>query len=139
MIPMKIIKPFFKFLPLITLVCFLLSCHGGPYKVESFLIKVDSIHVPIALISNTPFDIDFFGTIGTDGCHSFVGFNHTLNNQEIMIEAMGSYDYQADLCPTVMVYLNGHKLNMTVPIPGIYIIKIKQPDNTSLLKEITVK
>jgi hypothetical protein len=54
---------------------------------------------------NTPFDIEFFGTIGTDGCHSFGEFYQTFTNNDIMIETCGNYDYKVRICPTVMVYL----------------------------------
>jgi hypothetical protein len=135
---MKICKSLFLFIMIIT-ICFIISsCLSDSYTHEEFLIKVDSIHLADTTTSNTPFDIEFFGTIGWDGCYSFSGFNQTFNNNDIIIEALGSYDNKDRKCPSVMVSLDGHKLNATIPHPGIYNIKVAQPDNSSLVKQITV-
>jgi hypothetical protein len=123
----------------VSLFCFIIySCHNDLYTPESFIIKVDSIHVPGVITSNNPFDIEFFGIIGTDGCHSFSHYIHSLNNTCLIIEALGNYDYRAGLCPAVMVYLDGHKLNVTIPLPGTYTIKIREPDYSTLTRQITV-
>lgn len=135
---MKIYKPLIKLLSLIMFSSFLQSCHLNSYEAGTFLIKVDSIHVPDPIVSNTPFDIDFFGTIAGDGCHRFEYFQNSIIDNEISIEAWGYFDNRAGACPTVMVYLDGQKLSVTVPSPGIYTIIINQPDNTSLVKQITV-
>jgi hypothetical protein len=127
------------FLSFITFCLILISCHKDPSGPELFLIKVDSIHVPNTILSNTPFDIDFFGTIGSNGCHKFESFQTSVNNTDFMIEAWGSRDNKNGVCPTVMVYLTGYKLIVTISTSGNYTLKIKQPDNTFLSKEITVK
>lgn len=94
---------------------------------EDFLIKIDSIHLPDSIQSNTPFDIAFFGTIGFDGCHSFKTFNTVLNNNNITIEVMGTFDNKAETCPTAIVSLDGRKLTLTITYPGVYNIRIKEP------------
>ena len=131
-------KSFIKLLIVVTFFYVLYSCKGGPYQVKDFLIKVDSIQVPNAVASNTPFEIAFFGTVGVNGCFHFEAFRQNFNNNDIYIEAWGSLDYQATVCPTVMVYLEGRKLSLTIPAPGIYNLKIKQPDANPLIKQITV-
>lgn len=116
----------------------LFSCHNELYTPDSFIIKVDSIHVPHVITSKNPFDIELFGIIGTDGCHSFSQYIYSLGSNCLRIEALGNYDYRAGLCPAIMVYLDGHKLNVTIPLPGIYTIKIREPDYTFLTRQITV-
>jgi hypothetical protein len=116
----------------------LFSCHSGPAEVEFFLVKVDSINVPNEIVSNTPFEIDFVGTVGTNGCNQFELFKNSINGNDILIEAWGSVNVSAGKCPAVMVYLTGHKLSVTVPAPGDYTIKIKQPDSNILTKQIKV-
>ena len=135
---MKKIKSVFLFMLVITICLFLRSCLSEPYTYGDFLIKVDSIHIPDTITLNIPFDIKFFGIIGFDGCHSFKTFNQTVKNNDIMIETWGSYENKNGLCPAVMVYLDGQKLNMTFHTPGIYNIKIIEPDNTSFMRQITV-
>jgi hypothetical protein len=120
-----------------------LSCtHLNSYDYDPdyflFHIKVDSIQVPKTITSGTPFDITFFGTIGTNGCYSFSHFNQTLTGNEIIIEAWGKVEAKAFVCPTVMVYLDGHKATVTIQTPGSYILKIKQPGNKYLERHITL-
>ena len=135
---MKTIKSIYIFLLFITSCSLINSCHNGPYEVNTFLIKVDSINVPSVVTSKTPFDIKFFGTIGTNGCYHFLDFYHTENNNEITIEAWGYYDYQAKVCPDVMVYLNDRVKSVTISNPGKYIIRIKEPRLNDIQKQITV-
>ena len=81
---------------------------------------------------------ELFGFIGPDGCYSFQKFYQTMtSNNDIEVEAWGLYQTDSNVCLTVMVYLNGH-LNMTISAPGIYNLKIKQPDNNYLEKQLTV-
>jgi hypothetical protein len=103
------------------------SCTNYPAPLEDFLIKVDSIHLPNTFTSNIPFDIEFFGTIGFDECHSFKSFNQIINSNIITVEAWGTFDNKPDICPEAKITLDGHKLNMTIPFPGIYTIRIKEP------------
>jgi len=134
---MKAVAGFVSFLMLLLFCIHLNSCkHDTDYHL--FLIKVDSIQVPKIITSGIPFDIAFFGTIGTNGCYSFSHFNQTLTGNEIMIEAWGKVDAKAFVCPTVMVYLDGRKLTMTIQTPGLYILKIKQSGNTYLERQITI-
>jgi hypothetical protein len=135
---MKKYKTLIKFLSLILFCSFLLSCHLDSYETGNFLIKVDSIRVPDVIVKNIPFDIEFFGTIGSNGCHRFEYFNNSIIGNEISIEAWGSFDTRDGACTTVMVYMDGQKLTLTIPSPGIYNIIIVQPDNTSLMRQITV-
>jgi hypothetical protein len=135
---MKIFKSIFLSIMVIT-ICFIInSCLGESYIHEEFLIKVDSIHVTDTAASNVPFDIEFFGTIGLDGCYYFTRYYQTSNNNDIIIEAWGSYDNKDRKCPAVKVTLDGHTYNTTIPHPGIYNIKVTQPDYSYLVKQITV-
>jgi hypothetical protein len=107
--------------------------------VQYFLINVDSLQFTNAAVANEPFDINFFGTIGGNGCVSFSSFNVSRDNSDIIIEAWGKAETNVTACPTVMVYLTGHKVAYTVQYPGNYNIKVKQPDNSFLVRQIIVK
>ena len=53
---------------------------------ESFLIKVDSVHIPENIVTNESFDIEFFGTVGTNGCFKFSKFKiERLDNERVII------------------------------------------------------
>jgi hypothetical protein len=106
---------------------------------DYFLVKVDSIQFTNAAVANEPFDINFFGTIAGNGCFSFSNFNVRQDNSDIIIEAWGKAETNVSVCPTVMVYLTGHKVTHSVQYPGNYNIKVKQPDNSWLVRQIIVK
>lgn len=114
------------------------SCTDKLTSQNDFLITVDSIHVPVTITSNTPFDIEFFGMVGVDGCYSFKVFNQIIKDNDITIETWGTYDSKAKVCPEVLVTLYGKKINMTIPYPGIYYIKITEPYGYPLVKQIIV-
>lgn len=103
---------------------------------EAFLIKVDKIEIPNSLSSNVPFDISFFGIIG-DGCYSFLKFEKSKSNNEILISVWGNHYIGPNPCTAILINLR-EKLNYIIETPGVYLIKIKQPDNTYLEKQITV-
>ena len=135
---MNTAKLIVKLLTLTIISYILFSCDKAPKKLDPYLIKVDSIHLPGIISSNVPFEIEFFGKIAGDGCHIFEEFTHSLINKDINIEAWGNYVNYAGVCPTIEVYLTGQKLTLTLPSTGIYNIKIKQPDNSILSKQVTV-
>lgn len=115
------------------------SCEIGPYEMKSVMVKVDSIHLPSEIKSTIPFEIEFFGIIGNNGCYHSGGYLQTSSGNDIIIEAYGTFDFQAKNCPAIMVYLNPNRLIMTIPDQGIYNLKIKQPDGTFLVRQINVK
>jgi hypothetical protein len=131
------VKSYIRLLSLITFSIICLSCHNDLSSSSDFLIKVDSINVPKSVNSETPFDIEFFGTIGFDGCTEFKTFNQIYDNNDITIEAWGTYNNQTK-CPTVMVSLDGQKLNLTIYSRGVYTILIREPDSFSIVRQITV-
>ena len=107
---------------------------------NDFLIRVDSIHAPDTVVSNTPFNVVFFGTIGFNECASFKTFNRTDENTfNIGIEAWGTYNSTSAVCPPAMVTLNGQKLSLTLPLPGVYRISILNTGAVTLVKQIVAK
>lgn len=114
------------------------SFHSGPVELNPFLVKVDSIRMPSVITANMPFDIEFYGTIGTNGCYDFLDFYQTQSDNEITIEVWGTVDSEANVCPAVMVYLDGRKKSVTIPKAGSYVIRIKQPRSLDIQKNITV-
>ncbi len=106
---------------------------------DFFLIKVDSIQIPENIVANESFDIIFYGTIGTNGCKQFSEFRTEKSNNEIIVEAWGKFDKKSNICPEVMVYLDGEKLNYLIKEKGNYTFRIKQTDDNSFDQQISVK
>jgi|GEM_PF-5542822 len=54
-------------------------------------------------------------------------------------EAWGKNKKEAQICPQVMVYLRGKKMNYSLSEPGEYLIKVKQNENSYLQFPLVVK
>ena len=77
------------FIPLLIL---LIGACENKADYKSFLVKVDSVQVPTAITSNTPFEIKFYGTISPNGCSSFTNFDVKEESNNIVIEAWAKAD-----------------------------------------------
>ncbi len=137
---MKTLKPISTIICSILLIMYFFSCKKeNEPNYEYFLIKVDSVNVPESITANTPFEIDFFGTIGTNGCFQFSQFETNIFEKEIQIKVWGKYDKNAKSCPTVMVYLEGQTLRQSIIENGNYTLKVIQPDNTYLEEHFVIR
>ncbi|MBI3111254.1 MAG: hypothetical protein HYZ01_06750 [Ignavibacteriales bacterium] len=103
-----------------------------------FQVEVDSIaHVPSVALGDTA-DIKFFGTVGTDGCHSFSHF--------LVIRQPASVDFavwgkrtMTSFCGDVMVYLNGNTYGYIPSQRGMLQISVHQPDGSTLKDSLLVE
>ena len=116
----------------------LVSCHDDAEH-EYFLIAVDSISVPEIIQANQPFDVNFFGYVGSSGCYSFDRFIMDERNDTITVEVWGKYKRGTDSCPTAEVELGGKKLNCLVSRPGYHLFIIKNPDGSTVNHMINVQ
>lgn len=104
-----------------------------------FLIPIDSVAVPDTVKTNKPFDITFFGLVGTNGCYGFSKFVVQKLDNEIKIEAWGKIKKGAQICPDVIVYLRGKKMNYSLSEPGEYRLKVKQDEGSYLQFPLVVE
>jgi hypothetical protein len=116
-----------------------LACHKDNAGSNDFLIGIDSVKLPVEVNQGVSFDIHFYGTIGFSDCYSFKTFNRRLTGNEITIECYGTYEDKNGKCLERLVTMDGMVLNMSVMVPGKYIIIIKEPDSSSIVEQITVK
>jgi len=114
------------------------GCTTEPEKsAVQFIVRVDSIsHQPSVPIGDT-IVIQLFGTIGSDGCHSFYRFEDSkqLNQLDLTIWGQRTLD---NVCPAVMVYLDGKEYTVVATQEGWYFINIHQPDGTILRDSLIV-
>ena len=109
---MKTLKELTIVFCFLSLICFMASCEKKTDVDKLFLISVDSIKLPEKIIANTSFDVLCFGTIGVNGCNGFSHFETEKLNNIITIETWGQFRENSSVCPVVMVYLKGEKLNL---------------------------
>jgi len=114
------------------------ACHLESDTNNDFLIKVDSIHTPEIINSGKPFNLVFYGTIGFNECYTLTNFDLGYNGNDINIQAWGTFNYKEGKCPEGIVTINGQELRIMVQLPGDYRIVILEPDNSVLIKQITV-
>ncbi len=102
-----------------------------------FVIQVDSIRVADTVVVDANLRIDFFGTIGPNGCYSFSHDETDFVQTTISIKLWGKNSGESD-CPDVVVKLDGLYMDVNFNSSGTYTIQIVQPDNTKLLKTVIV-
>jgi len=130
---------YFRILTVLSLIFTFLSCKEEAHpEYEQFLIRIDSVKVPESIVTNKPFDIEFYGTVGTNGCYKFREFKTEKTESEIFVETWGQVNKSTGICPEVMVLLQGKKLNCTIERSGNYTLKVRQPDGSYLKKNIHV-
>lgn len=123
----------------IILMYFLGSCSLKVKTVEPYLIQVDSIIAPDTVTPKTIFDIRLLGIIGPNSCYSLEKAYSYVNDQnEIIIEVRGRYQYEGVTCAEAVVYLDT-KIETNVPKSGIYTIKALQEDNSYLEKKLVAR
>jgi len=105
-----------------------------------YRIPVDSIQVAEDIQAGEPFEIRFYGVVGTDGCHRFSRFDTEMNAAMLWVEVWGRRATGENIaCPDVMVFLDGQPLELTVDQPGEYVLEIRQPEGDPLERVIRVK
>lgn len=120
-------------------VVFFSCCKENEQVYDSFLIKVDSIGIQEKITAGEPFVIQFFGTIGNNGCYRFSKFKTEKQDSNIVVEAWEELETNAGICPAVMVYIDGEALSYQIKNPGNYVLRIKQPNGSFLEQQILVE
>jgi hypothetical protein len=103
-----------------------------------FVIKVDSIRVADTVAVGTSLRIEFFGTIGPNGCYSFSHDETDFVQTTVLIKLWGKNSGSGD-CPDVIVKLDGMYMDVNFNSAGTYTIQIVQPDNSKLTKDVVVE
>lgn len=116
-----------------------LGCSTEPDKLpELYKVKVDSIsHTPFGATGDT-LVLQLYGTIGNDGCSSFSCIEDIKQPLQLDLTVWGQRS-PSDVCPAVMVYLDGKTYKWIVTQQGSFVINIHQPDNTILKDTIIIK
>jgi len=135
---MKIIRNFLVFGFLMGFIGYFSSCHKEE-DYNYFLIQTDSISIPETILASQPFEVEFFGYIGPNGCYRFSEFTREKHENVIQIEAWGRLSLKSTVCSDVMVFLNGEKLELLIEDAGSYKLSIKQPGGTFLERQVRVE
>ena len=114
------------------------NCSKEKFKTYEFQIYVDSIVLADTIQAGDTLEIEFFGTIGTNGCVSFERFDTVFSQNSVFIKAIGKSS-GAGVCPTIMVYLDGTILKIVNLTEGEFTIKVSQPDDTELVETVVVE
>jgi hypothetical protein len=102
-----------------------------------FTVKVDSLQHPSSVALNDTIAVHLFGTIGGDGCHSFSHFQDTKQSLQVDLTVWGKRT-PADVCPAVMVYLDGREYTVIASQRGMLYINVHQPDGSTLVDSVQV-
>lgn len=114
----------------------LVNCNKS--KETQFVIQVDSIHIADTILVTETLRIEFFGTIGNNGCYDFSHDETNFEANNISIKLWGK-NSGSDNCPDVIVKLDGTYYDINFANSGTYIVDIIQPDNTKLTNTVVVE
>lgn len=119
--------------------CILCACSTEPNNEQYlFIVQVDSIAHPQSVLLHDTITIQFYGTIGYNGCYSFSYFDASLEPLKLDIAVIGELSND-NVCPSVMVYLDGKEYKCEAKQKGWFKINIRQPDNSFLRDSLLVK
>ena len=117
----------------------LTSCDKGVENGSTeFVVKVDSIAHTSFAASNDTMTVQFFGTIGPDGCFSFSHFETTRQPLQLDVTVWGQRT-AASAFPAVMVYLDGREYKFALGEMGWFKINVHQPDGSVMRDSIMIK
>lgn len=106
---------------------------------ETYLIEVDNVEVPEFAETTLPIALDFYGTVGPDGCHRFSYFEYEFDGNDILIKCWGMRRVDPGIaCTANIVELNGERLSLRIDSAGQYVIKVIQPDLSVYEQELVV-
>ena len=132
---------FFIIIPVFTLFIFfvfLSNCSKEKFKPYEFQIYVDSIVFADTIQAGNTLEIEFYGIISCNGCASFERFDTKFSQNSVFIEAIGKGS-GANICPEVMVYLDGTILQINNLTEGEFTVRVGQPDDTELVETVIVE
>jgi hypothetical protein len=126
------------FIPVfIATILFSSGCKKDKQNTNEFVIEVDSIHVADTITFGDTLDIEFFGTIGPNGCYTLNRFDAGYSEDSILITAIGVFSGD-DVCPDMISKLDGTILQIINISPGDYILAVNQPDDSQLTRDLRV-
>ncbi len=117
------------------------SCNTDTHrKVEYYVINVDSIQVPDTVSVSQTFKLQFFGTIGNNGCYFFDRFEVERQSNTVSVQVIGKYQVGRDgMCPEILPFLDEKFIHLKADSIGEFFIEVKNPGlNQYLNKTIQV-
>ncbi|MCK4420680.1 hypothetical protein KAW48_02695 [candidate division WOR-3 bacterium] len=116
----------------------LTSCLKSDIEFEYFKVRVDGLNVPSSISHEDTLNIQLYGTIGSDGCHSFSHFEAERDTFELKLAVWGKRDIKVGACPCIMVPLD--TVYSVFPLyPGSFYIEIQQPDGSTLNDTVNIE
>ena len=111
------------------------GCVTEPDERE-FVIKVDSVRAPGVVSGGAPFEVRFFGRVGTSGCYRFKESRLTQSDGAADVTLIGvGPDGRGRTCSDNIVGLD-LRLTISPPIADPFELRVHQPSDEILSKTI---
>ena len=138
-------RPAFSVLAALAVVLALLgvnSCSDGTHPAffeHSFPIWVDSLAAPVTIAASDTLELQFWGYVGPNDCHTFGGFTAKWADHAVELTLWYHYYRRADVaCQPIPFFLVGEPYRID-PLPaGPFTVAVRQPDGSSLERTIQV-
>ena len=118
------------------------SCSDGTHPAffeHSFPIWVDSLAAPAMIAVNDTLELQFWGYVGPNDCHTFGGFTAEWADHAVELTLWYHYYRRTNVgCQPEPLYLVGEPYRID-PLPaGPFTVAVKQPDGSSFERTIQV-
>lgn len=116
------------------------ACSTEPeYNYIEYKIKVDSLVHPNSIVLGDTLLIKFYGFVGADGCHTISRFEEIKKLEEVEIQVWGKKPDFPTVCSAVIVEMRGTIRKIVPEQQGLFLVKVKQPDDSYLIDSVFVQ
>ena len=104
---------------------------------KEFTIKIDSITGPTTIAPNATLTQLLYGAVGSDGCSSFSSIRIEATTTGADVTAIGVR--KRGSCIQVPVYLTALPVTFSPPLRDPFVLRVFNPDGTTLTRVIRVQ
>jgi len=109
-------------------------------SLEFHIAQVDSLHFPEVIAPSDTLNVEFYGTVGPDGCHSFARFDVEASQRQLTITPVVRHVTSENaMCTMAIVPLN-HTFTADPPFSeGALTLAVPQPNGEEIRAVVNVE
>lgn len=102
-----------------------------------YTIRVERFDCPDQIAEDDTLRLQFWGTVGADGCHAFSRFDVQRDSNRVEVRVLGVVQPELG-CPEVIVPLFGEELEIHPLAQGELVITVPRPGESALVDTVRI-